>query len=296
MPCITYIPKRFQGDSETIIRQANSIISEYRTAGFDLTLRQLYYQFVSRDIIPNNEKSYKRLGSIIDDGRLAGMIDWNAIQDRTRTMHQNSHWSSPAEIIRCCADSYRVDMWANQSTRVECWVEKDALVGVLESVCVKWDVPYFACRGYSSQSAMWRSARRALKNQQDHNQDTVILYLGDHDPSGIDMTRDVAARMKLLSHDTPIIVERLALNMDQVRQYNPPPNPAKMTDVRAEGYVEQFGNESWELDALEPKVIAALIEKAIKANMDPKQWAKDHKRQEADRARLIELADEEDGR
>jgi hypothetical protein len=296
MPRITYIEKRFQGESAAIITKANEIIAEYTAAGFDLTLRQLFYQFVSRDIIPNTEKSYKRLGSIIDDGRLAGLIDWNAIQDRTRTMKQNSHWNNPAEIIRCCADSYRVDMWEHQPKRVECWVEKDALIGVLESVCVKYDVPYFACRGYSSQSAMWRSARRALKNSQDHNQDTVILYLGDHDPSGIDMTRDVEARMRLLSHESPITVDRLALNMDQVRAFHPPPNPAKLTDVRADGYIEKFGNESWELDALEPRIIAALIEKAIKANMDPKQWKKDHTRQEADRARLIELADEEDNR
>lgn len=290
MPKIAYVNRAFSAETLAVIEKANQIIEEYTAQGFDLTLRQLYYQFVSRDLIPNTEKSYKRLGSIIDDARLAGLVDWDAILDRTRNMHTNSHWDSPQEIVEACSNQYRIDLWANQPVRVECWIEKDALVGVIAKVCEDLDVPYFACRGYSSQSAMWRSAMRACSNAEKRGQGTVILYLGDHDPSGIDMTRDVRDRMKLLSNGSDISVQRLALNMDQVRQYKPPPNPAKMTDARASGYVEKYGDESWELDALEPKVIVALVKQNVMKHVDKGRWKEDSETQDKGRERLLDAA------
>src|SRR5262249_10346260 len=156
--------------------------------GYNLTLRQLFYQFVSRDLIPNNVRSYKRLGSIINDARLAGLIDWSAIEDRTRNLHELPCWRTPAGIIRSCAQQYRTDLWAKQENRVEVWIEKEALAGVFERVCDELRVPFFSCRGYTSQSEMWVAGHR-LKRIIDAGQRPVILHFGDHDPSGMDMTR-----------------------------------------------------------------------------------------------------------
>jgi len=221
MPKICYAEKRFRGDSLAIIEKANEIIDDYMGQGYDLTLRQLYYQFVARDLIPNTERSYKRLGSIINDGRMAGMIDWKSITDRTRNVRKNSHWSNPKEIIESCAWSYRNDLWANQDYRPEVWIEKDALVGVIEKVCRELDVPFFSCRGYTSQSEMWAASQRLRRYQFDHNQQPVILHLGDHDPSGIDMTRDIIDRIDTFK--AGLTLDRLALNMDQVEEFSPPP-------------------------------------------------------------------------
>jgi hypothetical protein len=290
MPKIEYVKKNFGGAALSIIWKANTIIKEYAKQNLDLTLRQLYYQFVARGIIENTERSYKRLGSIVDDARLAGMIDWDAIEDRTRKLNTHGHWDCPSDLVEVVAERYHMDLWKNQLRRVEVWVEKEALVGVVSGICESLDVPYFACRGYSSQSAMWESAQRAESNHIHNKQRTAILYLGDHDPSGIDMTRDVRDRMRLLSHDTPMEVHRLALNMDQVEQYNPPPNPAKMTDSRAEDYVAKFGEESWELDALEPKVIVALVKKHIFLLMDHGQFKKDTLIQDEGRNQLKDAA------
>jgi len=290
MSKIKYINKKFGAEALAVIAKANQIIADYTAQGFDLTLRQLYYQFVGRDLIENNEKSYKRLGSIIDDGRLSGLIDWSAILDRTRKVQSNPHWTSPAEIVSSCASQFRLDLWLHQPVRVECWIEKDALTGVIAGVCEGNDVPYFACRGYSSQSAMWRSAMRARENDDSHNQRTVILYLGDHDPSGIDMTRDVKDRMALLSGNARIIVERLALNIDQVKQYHLPPNFAKLTDARADDYIAKFGESSWELDALEPSVLVHLIQIAIDKWRDEDEWEKSVKGQRAAIRRLTKIA------
>lgn len=267
-----YIEKRFRPDALAVIEQANAIIDAYRAQGFILTLRQLYYQFVARDLIPNTERSYKRLGKIVNDGRMAGLIDWDSIEDRTRNMQRNLHLTSPKHGIEVIRDQYGIDMWANQPTRVEVWIEKEALAGVIADVCSELDTPYFACRGYVSQSEQWRAGVRFRKNGRYNSQDTVVLHFGDHDPSGIDMTRDNLDRLGMFSAGN-VTVERVALNMDQIDQYDPPPNPAKVTDSRFEGYLRRYGHESWELDALEPSVIVQLIRDRAANHRDDDLWA-----------------------
>jgi len=106
MPKIMYEPKNFRRRTLAMIQVANDIIEEYAAMGFSLTLRQLYYQFVARGLIPNSERSYKNLGVIINDGRLAGLIDWDAIEDRTRNLQGNPHWNDPASIVRSAASSF----------------------------------------------------------------------------------------------------------------------------------------------------------------------------------------------
>ena len=155
-----FINKKFSAPSLSLINHANQIIREYARQGFTLTLRQLYYQFVSRALIPNKQTEYKRLGSVISDARLAGLIDWSATEDRTRYLRRLSTWDEPADIIDSAAHSYRIDMWARQPVAPEVWIEKDALVGVIQGVCEERRVPYFACRGYSSQSEQYSAGKR----------------------------------------------------------------------------------------------------------------------------------------
>lgn len=262
---------RFRSDTLAAIETANRIINEYRRQGYQLTLRQLYYQHVARGLIENTERSYKRLGEMISNGRLAGLIDWDAIEDRTRNLRGVSHWDDPAQIINATYHSFRMDKWEVQPNRIEVWVEKDALVGVLQRVCTRHDVNYFSCRGYVSQSEMYAAARR-LAQYLRAGQEVHILHLGDHDPSGLDMTRDIRDRLDMFLEGMGIDINRLALNWDQIEQYNPPPNPAKATDARFEGYAAEFGYESWELDALEPSVIESLIERHILQLRDDLLW------------------------
>lgn len=287
MPKIAYIDKKFRAASLATIETANAIIAEYVAQGFDLTLRQLYYQMVARGHIENSERSYKNFGNVIDDGRLAGLIDWEHIVDRTRNLRSNGHFDAPSDIMDAAARSYQIDKWERQPNRVEVWVEKDALVGVIEVVCRRLDVPYFACRGYTSQSEMWAGARRLLR-WRDAGQTPVILHLGDHDPSGIDMTRDIIDRMTLFSGG--VTVDRLALNWTQIAEHNPPPNPAKLTDARAEGYVAAFGLSSWELDALDPTTIAGIIERAVVSLRDDALWAEAVEEEREGRRLLREAA------
>jgi hypothetical protein len=261
MARIKYEEKRFSPRVMRTIEQANAIIEEYNAEGLTLTLRQLYYQFVSRDLIPNRQDQYRRLSRVISDGRLAGLIDWFAIVDRTRNLMALRHYADPGEAINFMLRSFILDRREAQLFRPEVWIEKEALVGVISQICNQLDVPYFACKGYTSQSEMWGAGQR-FNRYLDRGQRPVIIHLGDHDPSGIDMTRDIVDRQGMFADDA-IIVERIALNMDQVEQYNPPPNPAKLTDSRSTDYISEYGRSSWELDALEPRVIRQLIETTV---------------------------------
>lgn len=291
MPRICYVPRDFSPASLAIIAKANEMCEAYAAQGFDLTLRQLYYQFVARDLIANKQSEYKRLGSIINDARLAGLIDWLRIEDRTRSVARNAAWDDPADIISASASGYAIDKWEDQPFRPEVWVEKDALVGVVESVCSRLDVPYLSCRGYTSQSEMWRAGRR-LAAWVKHGQRPYVIHLGDHDPSGKDMSRDIRDRLELFMGGVKF--QRIALNMDQIQQYDPPPNPAKITDSRAEAYIAEFGSESWELDALEPAVLTALIEETVLAVRDEEKWSAKLEEEDEGRRELSRISDRYD--
>lgn len=275
-----FIDKNFQAKSLLVIQRAREVLERYNQKGLTLTLRQLYYQFVAHDLFLdkyvrvggkwrkakegevgtiNADPNYDMLGNVLSDARLAGRIDWDMIEDRTRFLRGHTTHENPAAAIKAAHDRYRIDMWKGQPDRLEVWIEKDALIGVVTDVCSRFDINYFACRGYASQSELYNAGKRIQARRQYHNQNTIVLHLGDHDPSGMDMTRDNQDRLSLFAGDY-VEVRRIALNMPQVRQYNPPPNPAKLTDCRANGYIAEYGDESWELDALDPDVIADLIE------------------------------------
>ena len=257
---IAYTPTNFRNETQEIINNANVIIREYQEEGYRITLRQLYYQFVSRNLVENNMKSYQRINTAIAKGRMGGMIDWDAIEDRTRNLISLPHWQSPRGIIDSCAAQYHIDLWQDQARRVEVWIEKDALVGVIEKTCEHWDCAYMSCRGYTSLSEMHKAATRIIDaNEQGY--DYVILYAGDHDPSGSDMSRDIQDRLNGFGADFEF--ERIALNMAQVEVHQLPPNRVKESDSRSGTYRRQFGAGCWELDALPPSELNKIIECAI---------------------------------
>ncbi len=275
-----YIPKNFKPETMVLIARINSIVDEYQAAGYVLTVRQLYYQLVARDIIPNTLQEYKRAAGIINDAKHAGLVDWDMIEDRT-----------PSAILQVCADTYHMDMWENQPSRVFAIIEKEALVGVLERACHEYDVPLLAARGYPSGSVLREFALEDMRPALKAGQKAIVLHLGDHDPSGIDMTRDLRERLSMYTGaDVQLI--RLALNMDQVEEEDPPENPAKVTDSRFEAYAEQYGTSSWELDALSPQYLDDLVTRNIVHHIDDGAW--DDRKDEIGeiRERLQKVADD----
>lgn len=284
-----FIDHHFRKASLDHITIINGIIADYQADGYNLSLRQLYYQLVARDIIPNSVKSYKKTGVLVSNGRKAGLIDWAAIDDRSRETLKASTWESPAEIIQAAADGFYIDKWEPQPNHIHVMVEKDALSGVLWPVCEDLGVSFTANKGYPSDSILYEMARGIIR-QKNAGKDIHIIHLGDHDPSGIDMTRDLVDRLTLFA-DFPINVKRIALNRQQVTELNPPENPAKQTDTRFADYEAKFGRASWELDAIEPRSLAQLVRDAVAPLRDDDLWDEAEQREQKMRQDLFKFAE-----
>lgn len=278
----------FNNATLDLIDTMNGIVAEYIQQGFRLTVRQLYYQLVARDVVPNTERSYKRITNTANDARVAGLMDWDAIEDRTRSFVRRQRWESGAQILDNAARGFHMDMWENQPARVFCIIEKEALVGVLEPTCRALDVPLLAARGYPSATVLREFAQEDILPSID-NQSIVILHLGDHDPSGMDMTRDLTDRLEMFSRQSVELV-RIALNMEQIHERKPPPNPAKTTDSRFQAYRDLYGDESWELDALPPQYLGQLVRSEIEARVDEEAWETRADEVKAIQARITKLA------
>ncbi len=269
----TFEQLKFRPDSLTLIEKADEILKSYNAQGYTMTLRQVYYQLVAKDIIPNTTKSYDNLGALITKARRAGLIDWSHMEDRTRNITTYAGYQTTEELIRPLQWRYQQDRWFGQDYFVECWVEKEALAGVIEQGASRYHMGWMACRGYMADIEFYSAAGRIQQRYRNKRQKTIVLHFGDHDPSGIDMTRDNADRFQYFGCDATMVeVQRVALNMDQVEEYNPPPNPAKQTDSRFLDYADKFGHESWELDALTPQTITALIDDAYERYVDREKW------------------------
>jgi len=306
-----FTDKKFDPEAEAIIAEVDKILARFAANGYDLTLRQIFYQFISFNLFPddrtwrkvgketwvrdptgtkNAEPNYKGLGGIVIDARMAGRLDWDMIRDRGRVTRTHAVFPDLKVFLQRLNETYRRDKWAEQPNYVEVMIEKQALEGVLYPVCERWDVAITANKGYSSGSSMYERAKHLQTKRDVEHKDVHMIYMGDHDPSGIDMSRDVADRLQLFS-DGPVQVHRVALNYDQVMRHNLPENNAKEADSRAAEYVERFGPHSWELDALSPDTLVTVLEHAIRGLIDPKKWKGSLSAQEEDQDQLQDIID-----
>jgi hypothetical protein len=278
-----YEQRDFRGAALEVVEVAETICASYAAQGYVLTLRGLYYQLIARDLFPasrrflipgsdgdytaNVTKNYKWLTDLVSDARIGGWIDWDHITDEGRVAGiADNGWDSPEDILSGAAQGYHRARWAGQPEHVEVWVEKAALGQVIRQAAGTWDVTTFECKGSPSTSAIHDAARR-LRRHEARGVKCTVIYLGDHDPTGIDISRDIQDRLAM--YRSHALVDRIALNMDQVLALNPPPSPVKVTDSRAAGYIDAFDtDECWELDAIDPPTLDAMIQEAIREHLD----------------------------
>jgi len=272
----------FRAQARDKISAMVEIIEEYQRQDLRLTARQLYYQFVSRGLCQNTPAEYKRLTSLLTDARYAGLVDWDAIEDRGRVPEIPSEWADLRSLVDAALRWYRLPRWRGQPCHAELWVEKQALAGVLEPIAREFHVLLMVNKGYSSSSAMHEASCRLERYP---GCKPIILYLGDLDPSGEDMVRDIFDRLTEFGVED-LEVRKIALTMEQVRQYDPPPNPAKVSDSRAAAYIRKHGNQSWEVDALPPDVLAALIRSSLRGVIDSGLMDKVKEAESRDKDRL----------
>jgi len=304
----TYEPWRPNPEAQYMVDHISEICADYARQGYFLTLRGLYYQLVGRGLFPDSRRftwtgtrwtpdpegtknalpNYRWLIWLATKARLGGHLDWDHLVDNERNLAALGHWNNPADIIHSAAAGYRIDMWYDQPRRVEVWVEKAALGNVVSRAAQAWDVGWMACKGYVSLSEMYEAGRRLAGYINNDGQDVTILYLGDHDPSGIDMTRDIADRLQMFTRAGPprLEVRRIALNLDQIRQMDLPSDPAKLGDSRTNSYIQEFGEDCWELDAMDPPAMDRLIRDAIAGLVDQDLYDERQARQNSERETL----------
>ena len=298
----------------TLLLCAWAICEDYRRQGMGLTLRQLYYALVSRGLIPNGQKHYKRLGDTLARARVAGDFPMIYLTDRgrhvglTRLLDQ----TDADEALRQTGAELRSaperwlwrDRWYGQEVYPSVWIEKEALAGVFAPTCERLGVGLFPCKGYPSVSALhdWiEEVCGAAGQARDAGRpfQAVVLYCGDHDPDGLEIPRAAERSIgemldnsvlpgfaraegieglgpRLVAPDdveVSVTFNRIALTIEQIEEYNPPPFPAKETSSRYDRYVEETGmTDAWELDALTPTTLRDLITEEVEALFDPEVY------------------------
>lgn len=316
-------------DKQTLCIEIVDIVERFAKLDYKLTLRQLYYQLVKANAVRNHDTVYKKLSKILDDLRYGGYIDWDAVEDRGR-LPKNAYSLDDAEdALNDAIRTFRVKRQSNQDVTVEVWSEKDAISEILYRVTSKYGIPLMINKGYSSSTAMYRGYQRFARSIL-AGKPVKLIYFGDHDPSGLDMIRDIHDRVvnfmvegdllktyfdNLYSKQSPsdrqkvifqvpkkdidkfmsirnsskqalfyykcwktVMLKQLfevipaGINKKQIEQFRLPPNPAKNTDPRADRYKEEHGDESWEVDGLDPPDMVDILEQVIQANISMSKY------------------------
>jgi hypothetical protein len=260
-----------------LIEIAKAVLAE----GHPMTVRQVFYQLVSRQVIKNDRGQYQAVSNALVDARREGVIPWEWIEDRLRRPRHVSMWSDLSDFADTCRRAYRLDVWSSQPGYLEVWLEKDALSGIFEDVLNPYGVTLNVGRGYDG----WSSIHNAAVRFNEKAEDVVVLYFGDFDPSGEDMKRSLEDRLE--DRDCRPEVIKCALIRDDIRRYNLPPDFTKKTDTRSAAFIAEHGDVSVELDALPVNVLRARLKAEIENRMDLKALAKVKKQEDRDRAQLV---------
>ena len=259
---------------------------EILTAHNPMTVRQVYYQLVARQIVENNRNRYQAVSDALVKARKQGLIEWDWIEDRLRRPRHVSMWSDLSEFADIAARSYRRDVWATQPDYLEVWLEKDALSGIFEDTLSRYGVTLNVGRGFDGWSSIHNAAWRFL-TQIEEGKTATILYFGDFDPSGEDMVRSLRDRLAWFGCYPEII--KSALTMEDIKRYNLPPDFAKKTDSRAKKFIARHGDVSVELDALPADVLISRLVEEIEKRIDIAALERVQTTEAAERTRLVEV-------
>ena len=289
---------KWQSRKEELFQKILPIAEKFQDDGYKITLRQLHYQLVGRNLINNTKSEYKKLGELIKEARLLGLLDWDLIVDNLRTPRKMGEWDSVKDIMESVYDSYRNKRHSVQKTHLEIWCEKDAMTSILEPITNKYHLNLMIDRGFGSTTMIYETAKRFLRESNVMTQGFVILYLGDHDPSGLNMVVDVQKRINMFLKTlegrfaTNCNVKQIALTQEQIKKYDLPPQMAKKSDSRYKKYEEEHGDESWELDALPTDVISKILKDEILEHINMEYYDGMIEEENKDKAKIKQLIDD----
>jgi hypothetical protein len=257
------------------------IVEEYQP----MTVRQVFYQLVTRGVIAKTEAEYKTtVCRLLVQMRREGILPFHWIADNTRWQRKPRTYGSLQAMLDSCQATYRRALWDNQDAYVEIWLEKEALAGVLVDVTARWDVPLMVTRGYPSVSFL-HSAGQAIA---DETREVYVYYFGDRDPSGLDIDRFVERELRDYAPDCDLTFQRVAVLEQQIDLYGLQTRPTKKSDSRS----RTFKGESVEVDAIAPDELRVICERCIIRHIDQDQLLRTRAVEEAERETLATIAEQ----
>ena len=236
------------------------ILRVFDECGTPMTVRQVFYQLETRGIVPKTENGYKITAKNLLKMRKIRIIPYHFITDNTRWIRKPRTYQHLSDFLEISRETYRRSVWASQLVYVEIWIEKEALLGVVNNITSEYDVPLVPCKGYPSETLLYEAADD-IKRQ---NKPVYIYYFGDYDPTGKDIPRHIEKTLR--SFGAIFTFEVVAVTEEQIHTYKLPTRPTKKKDTRAKDW--QGG--SVELDALPPRILRDMVKKCIERHVDNK--------------------------
>ena len=244
-----------------------------------ITGRGIGYKLFAAGLIPSMDRPVmQRVYRLLKEAREQGMIPWEWIVDETRKLERRPRWDDPADFVATVSRAYRRDYWNQQPVRVEVWSEKGTVRGVLAPVLDRYGVGFRVMHGFSGATTIYDVA------QDDDGRPLIVLYVGDYDPSGMYMSEhDLPDRLAEYGGDH-VDVTRIALLREDLDDLPSFPASDKKKDTRHSWFVRNFGDQCWELDAMDPNDLRDLVEEAIQNEIEQEAW---------DRCAVTEKAEQE---
>jgi hypothetical protein len=291
-----YAPWRPQNKTVRLIRQVKQALDEYQ-AYLPLTARQIFYRLVGTHGYPKTEAAYKKLCEHMVRARRAKMIPFDNIRDDGISIMSHAHYADEDAFYKHVHDegkAYKRDKLARQGLDIRVYCEAAGMMPQLERVCEPYSVPVYSCSGFDSLSGKYELKESCWRSFVYRGRQTVILHLGDHDPSGESIFNDGLVKdihaflVEDVPHKDPRDVadfERVALVEGHIRKYNLDTEPPKSTDSRTANWKGAYTG-ACQLEALPPDKLAELLENAIKRRLDMQVYEQDLKAEEEERRRI----------
>jgi hypothetical protein len=276
--------RRSRDEVYSLFNAVVDILDEYR--GEPITIRHLFYRLVSRGVLEKDEKAYKNLCAYLSKWRKAGHLQFDHFVDGTRWYHGITGFNDAAEALDDAIAAYRKNLWKSQKYYVEVWCEKDAILSLIMPLVQQWTLKAFPCRGFTSLSSTFAAAK-TFKDAIERGRRPVILYLGDHDPSGLAIDDSIEDSFGYYDIDGMVDFRRVAILRHHIVDFKLPTRPVKKTDSRSKGWE----GGCVEIDTLSGQQIRDLLNKEVESLVDPEEYQRLKDIEEAEREMLAEMPD-----
>ena len=251
-----------------------------------VTVRQLFYRLSTLESVPKDDSGYNSVQRVCANMRRDGELPYAWIADNTRWVRRARTFHSLEDALRTTAITYRRTLWESQPCRVEIWLEKDALAGVIMDIIETWDVPLMVVKGYPSLSFL-HTAAEEIQKATENAKKTQIFYFGDYDPSGKDIPRVIKRDIHKMAPRADFEVKEVAVTEQQITDWDLPSRTTKKTDSRS----KNFSGKSVELDAISPADLRQLVEESIASLADPYELEMTKKIEKAERESIFHIID-----